>query len=155
MVAGHCTIRRLMENDKAPYHLLLLADPSRQAVDEYLQRGICYLASYKNEIIGVYILLRTRPFTMEVVNLAVKEEFQGKGIGKKLLLDALYKARDHEVKTLELGTGNSSLRQLGLYQKCGFRIVGVDKDFFVKHYNDVIIENGIRCIDMIRLRINL
>jgi ribosomal protein S18 acetylase RimI-like enzyme len=155
MVAGHCTIRRLMENDKAPYHLLLLADPSRQAVDEYLQRGICYLASYKNEIIGVYILLRTRPFTMEVVNLAVKEEFQGKGIGKKLLLDALCKARDYEVKTLELGTGNSSLRQLGLYQKCGFRIVGVDKDFFVKHYNDVIIENGIRCIDMIRLRINL
>lgn len=155
MVAEHCTIRRLMEKDKAPYHLLLLADPSRQAVDEYLQRGICYLGFYENEIIGVYILLRTRPFTMEVVNLAVKEEFQGKGIGKKLLLDALYKARDYEVKTLELGTGNSSLRQLGLYQKCGFRIVGVDKDFFVKHYNDVIIENGIRCIDMIRLRINL
>ncbi len=99
--------------------------------------------------------MRKRPFTVELVHFAIKEEFQGKGLGKKLLLDALQKARDFEIKTLEVGTGNSSLKQLGLYQKCGFRIVGVDKDFFIRHYHDVIIEDGIRCIDMVRLSVDL
>lgn len=54
-------------------------------------------------------------------------------------------------KTIEIGTGNSSIGQLVLYQKCGFRITGVDIDFFVRHYQEEIFENGIQCRDMIRL----
>lgn len=64
-------------------------------------------------------------------------------------------ARGQGAKTLEIGTGNSSLNQLGLYQKCGFRIIGVDKDFFTRHYEDEIVENGIICRDMIRLSMDL
>lgn len=42
-----------------------------------------------------------------------------------------------------------------LYQKCGFRIVGIDRDFFTDHYPEPIYENGIWCRDMIRLSIHL
>ncbi|MNW16937.1 putative N-acetyltransferase YvbK [compost metagenome] len=45
--------------------------------------------------------------------------------------------------------------QLYLYQKCGFRIVGVDVDFFVRHYEEAIEENGIPCRDMIRLAMDI
>ena len=36
-------------------------------------------------------------------------------------------------------------------QKCGFRITGIDIDFFIRCYQEEIFENGIQCRDMIRL----
>jgi len=148
-------IRKLKEDEDIPYELLLLADPSIEIVDEYIHRGECFAAHYANEIVGAYVLIKTRPLTFELVNIAVDEKYQGKGIGKKLILDAVKRAREGKAKVLEVGTGNSSLGQLALYQKCGFRISGIDRDFFTKHYSEKIIENGIKCLDMIRLSMEL
>ncbi len=131
--------------------LLLLADPSRQIVENYLKRGNCFVALEEEQIIGVYVLLRTRPETIELVNLAVAENHQGKGIGKQLVLHAIAEASRLDCKTIEVGTGNASIDQLALYQKCGFRITGIDKDFFLRHYPEKIFENGIQVVDMIRL----
>ncbi|WP_144510723.1 GNAT family N-acetyltransferase [Bacillus sp. FJAT-22090] len=135
-----------------PMELLLLADPSEKLIKQYLKRGQCYIAETNGETIGVYVLLPTRPDTVELVNIAIAEHHQGRGMGKTLVLDAIQKARKKEFKIIEVGTGNSSISQLGLYQKCGFRIYGVDKDFFTIHYEEEIIENGIACVDMIRLK---
>ncbi|WP_032121806.1 GNAT family N-acetyltransferase [Clostridium amazonitimonense] len=148
-------IREMNKGEEIPYELLLLADPSREIIKDYINRGICYLGFIENSLVGVYILLRTRPFTLELVNVAVDERHQGKGIGKTLVLDAISKAREKGAKTLEIGTGNSSIMQLALYQKCGLRITGIDKDFFKRHYKEKILENGIECIDMIRLSMDL
>ncbi|WP_270172139.1 GNAT family N-acetyltransferase [Paenibacillus sp. SYP-B4298] len=144
-------IRKLNGEETCPMHLLLLADPSQELVQDYLTRGECYVSEMDNEIVGVYVLLPTRPETVELVNVAVTESMHGKGIGKKLVLHAIEAARSKGYKTIEIGTGNSSVGQLALYQKCGFRIVGVDVDFFLRHYSEEIHENGIQCRDMIRL----
>lgn len=124
-------------------------------VQEYIQRGECFIAEKENQIIGVYILLRTRPATVELVNIAVDEKEQGLGIGKWLVMDAIKKARSSGYEIIEVGTGNSSIGQLALYQKCGFRITGIDRDYFVKHYPEPIFENGIQCRDMVRLALDL
>ena len=62
--------------------LLLLADPSQTIVEEYVQRGECFVAEMVGQIIGAYVLLPTRPETVELVNIAVIESQQGKGFGK-------------------------------------------------------------------------
>ncbi|GAA0292093.1 ribosomal protein S18 acetylase RimI-like enzyme [Gracilibacillus halotolerans] len=144
-------IRKLKNQEKPPTELLLLADPSLKLVNEYVQRGENFVAEVSGEIVGVYVLLPTRPNTIEIVNIAVSEHEQGKGIGKQLILDAINQSKKMGYKTIDIGTGNSSVGQLALYQKCGFRISGIDHDFFVRHYEDTIIENGIWCRDMIRL----
>ena len=144
-------IRELDVNEEPPIDLLLLADPSRKLIEEYLKRGVCYVAENNKELIGVYVLLPTRPESVELVNIAVSESEQGRGIGKQLLMDAIQKSKIRGYKTIEVGTGNSSIGQLALYQKCGFRITSVDSDFFIRHYEDKIFENGIWCRDMIRL----
>lgn len=149
------TIEQLDSGTLAPYDLLLLADPSQEIVDDYLDRGHTYVAKIADEIVGVYVLIHTRPQTIEIVNIAVHESYQGRGIGKQLVLDAIVKAKRLKAKTIEIGTGNSSLQQLALYQKCGFRITGIDLDFFIKHYDEEIYENGIQCRDMIRLSLDL
>ncbi|WP_052256527.1 GNAT family N-acetyltransferase [Salinicoccus sp. YB14-2] len=144
-------IRSLDQNEDHPMELLLLADPSKEIVEDYVDRGECFVAEDGKQIIGVYVLLPTRPETVELVNVAVSEKFHGKGIGKKLVEDAVEEAKRKGYKTIEVGTGNSSIGQLVLYQKCGFRISGIDIDFFVRHYSKEIFENGIQCRDMIRL----
>lgn len=144
-------IRMLNKDEELPMALLLQADPSRKLIEEYIHRGTCFIAEVEHQPIGIYVLLPTRPETMELVNIAVVEDQQGKGIGKKLVLDAIKTAQNMGYKTIEVGTGNSSLGQLALYQKCGFRINSVDVNFFIKHYAEEIFENGIQCRDMIRL----
>ncbi|WP_206922938.1 GNAT family N-acetyltransferase [Alicyclobacillus suci] len=148
-------IRCLLSEEQFPMSLLMLADPSEKSVESYIHRGYCFVAESNSEIIGVYVLIDTRPQTVELVNVAVAEEEQGNGIGKRLVLHAIERANSMGYKTIELGTGNSSVGQLALYQKCGFRIVGVDRDFFTLHYDEPIYENGIQCRDMVRLALNL
>lgn len=144
-------IRKLNIDEEPPMDLLLLADPSRKIVEEYLQRGQCFVAESNGQIVGSYVLLKTRPETVELVNISVEVTLHGRGLGKQLVMNAIEVAKSKGYKTIELGTGNSSVEQLALYQKCGFRITGVDLDFFTRHYSEVIFENGIQCRDMIRL----
>ena len=144
-------IRLLSDKEKPPMDLLVLADPSPKMVEKYLKRGESYIAESENQLIGIYVLLPTRPETVEIVNVAVAEKYQSRGIGKLLVKDAIEKAKTKGFKTIEVGTGNSSIGQLALYQKCGFRITGVDKDFFIRNYEEEIYENGIQCQDMLRL----
>jgi len=134
-------IKKLSIEDEIPYDLLYLADPSMEIINEYVVRGDCYIACIDNNIIGAYVLIKTRPLTLELVNIAVEESYQGTGIGKQLIYSAIDLARESNAKVLEVGTGNSSISQLAFYQKCGFRIVGIDKDFFKKHYEEKVIEN--------------
>ncbi|WP_141431027.1 GNAT family N-acetyltransferase [Bacillus sp. 03113] len=148
-------IRKLGTSEKAPFHLLLLADPSKKHVEAYLKRSQSYVADMNNTIVGIYVLLPTRPETVEIINVAVAEKQQGNGIGKSLVKHAIKTAKLKGYKKIEIGTGNSSISQLALYQKCGFRITGVDKDYFTRHYTNAIIENGIHCRDMIRLALDL
>ncbi|MEK5442369.1 GNAT family N-acetyltransferase [Fredinandcohnia sp. FSL W7-1320] len=143
-------IRKLHINEDPPMDLLLLADPSRILVEEYIKRGECYVAESDGQIIGVYVLLPTRPETVELVNIAVIKTRHGKGLGKQLVIDAINVAKSKGYRTIEVGTGNSSIGQIALYQKCGFRMNGVDIDFFIRHYSEEIFENGIQCRDMVR-----
>ncbi|TRZ38566.1 GNAT family N-acetyltransferase [Niallia circulans] len=142
-------IRKLL-GETAPIKLLLSADPSHEHINDYLRRGNCYVAEDDSKLQGVYVLLPTKPGTVELVNIAVEDTLQNRGIGKLLVKDATRRARLEGFKKIEVGTGNSSVDQLAFYQKCGFRIVGVEFDFFAD-YEDEIIENGIKCRDMIRL----
>lgn len=148
-------IKPFTKEQDIPYDLLLLADPSKVVVDEYIRRGYCFLAYWKDELVGEFVLIHTHPQTIEIVNIAVKEDFQGMGIGKALLERAIEESRSLKAKTVEIGTANSSFRQLKLYQMAGFRIFGVDTDFFLRHYDELIYEEGIQVKDMIRLRLEL
>ena len=138
-----------------PVDLLLLSDPSEEVIAEYINSSIHFIARFGDKIVGVLLLLRTRPRTMEIMNISVYEEYQNKGIGKKLIKAAIEYAKANRIKKLEIGTGNPGVMQMMLYQKCGFRIVGVELDYFRKNHEERIIENGIECRDMIRMEMEL
>jgi N-acetylglutamate synthase-like GNAT family acetyltransferase len=144
-------IRRLHREESPPFSLLLLADPSKEKVNEHLEKGICFVAEEDKEIIGVYILEEKNKTSIELVNIAVKEHLHGKGIGKKLIQHVLQSTKEQGYEIIEVGTGNSSINQLAFYQKCGFRMTGIERNFFLENYKEPLFENGIRCQDMVRL----
>ncbi|WP_125154293.1 GNAT family N-acetyltransferase [Clostridium rectalis] len=148
-------IKRLSSKNNVPYELLLLADPSIDSIKDYISRGILHAAYVNNSIVGICVLIKTRPLTFEIANIAIDELYQGKGIGKNLLFAVVDTAIKEGAKILEVGTGNSSIDQLGFYQRCGFRFSSIERDFFKTHYKNKIIENGIECVDMIRLNMYL
>lgn len=147
-------IRLTNEITSEHYGLLLDADPSKELVDDYLQRGTL-LEAIKEKLVGVLVLLPTRPDTLEIVNLAVAVEYRGQGIAQQLIAHALEMARKKGIKTVEVGTGSTGVEQLYLYQKCGFRMTHIDRDFFVRHYSESIVENGLVLRDMVRLSLDI
>ncbi|MFR7707794.1 MAG: hypothetical protein ACLUZZ_01190 [Alistipes inops] len=71
---------RRVSGSELPQRLLLAADESREAVADYVDRGWCYGAFLAGRMVGEYVLLHTRPFTAEVVNIAVEPAVQRQGI---------------------------------------------------------------------------
>ncbi|MER2171872.1 MAG: GNAT family N-acetyltransferase, partial [Psychrobacillus psychrodurans] len=49
-------IKRLENHEKVPMELLLLADPSKSIVEDYVAKGDCFIAESEEQIIGVYVL---------------------------------------------------------------------------------------------------
>ncbi len=145
------SIKQLEADDEIPYALLLDADPSKEMVEKYLKGSEIYVAKISNEIIGVYVLYPISSKIGEIKNIAVKEEHQGKGIGKLLLEHAFKQAKVKGYKELIIGTGNSSVGQLYLYQKTGFQIANIKWNFFIDNYPNPLYENGIRVQHMIVL----
>jgi ribosomal protein S18 acetylase RimI-like enzyme len=129
----------------------MIADPSKELIDHYLENGTLYTAEANEEVIAAYVLNQTSPDVVEIKNIAVIPALQGRGIGRRAIKDAVLRAHSMGAVTLSVSTGNSSLSQLAFYQKCGFRIIGVERDFFIRHYPETILENGIVCRDRILL----
>ena len=86
-------IRKLLKHETPPFELLLLADPSRELVEQYIASGECRVAEEEGEIVGVYVLVKLGVTTMEIINIAVDERIHGRGIGKKLMRDAIQTAK--------------------------------------------------------------
>lgn len=152
---GDLSIKEITDKNMIPWKLLLDADPSKKVVEEYLIDGKLYGAYLKEKLIGEFVLVKLSNTVWELKNIAVDKEYRGKGFGKKMIIDAIEKAKDFAAKSIEVGTGNSSLGNIAIYKKCGFKITGIEKDFFVKNYQEEIIENGIRCTDMLRMTMKI
>lgn len=149
----------------APMRLLLDADPSPERVAAYLHDSWCYAAYLgeeiageeivaeeivAKEIVGVCVVKRTSEKTAELFNIAVETEHRAKGIGTRLLRFALDDLKKRSLTTVELGTGTFGY-QLTFYQRLGFRVDSVIKNFFIDNYPEPVMENGLRHKDMLRL----
>lgn len=136
-------IHKVTQLTNQHYELFLLADPSKTVIDRYLPYSLIFGYYHSEQLLGIVALLPTQSQTIEIINLAVAETVQGQGIGEKLIRYALQYAKKHDYTTIEIGTGSTSFGPLYLYQKCGFRITAVEPDYFVTHYSEPIIENGL------------
>ncbi|MGV2927646.1 GNAT family N-acetyltransferase [Macrococcus capreoli] len=148
-------LKQINEINETIQSLLLIADPSVEMINQYIKTGLVYKLEIENKTIGVVVLKEVCESTREIMNTAVSEAYQGKGYGKMMRKEAEKIAKHSGYNNLIIATANSSLNQLALYQKCGFRIIEIKKDFFINEYKEVIMENGIRAMDKVILSKNI
>ena len=84
---------------------------------------------------------------LEIKNIAVDPENQGKGYGKALI-DFLASKYADEYSVLQVGTGDSPLT-IPFYEKCGFVRSHKIPNFFTDNYDHPIYEGGVQLIDMV------
>jgi len=139
-----------IDPENAPMHLLLEADPSEANVSKYLKQSLCYVADNNTEIVGVCVLNALDGNNIELFNISVSPEMQGQGVGKDLLQFVIESVQQHGINRIELGTGTFGY-QLAFYQRLGFRVDSIIKNFFIDNYDEPIYELGIQHKDMLRL----
>ena len=90
----------------------------------------------------------------EIMELAVAPERHGQGIGRQIVAWLIDEARRRGKRAVLVGTANSSIGNMAFYQKTGFRMDHVRKDYFW-YYREPIYENGIQIRDMLVFRYDL
>jgi ribosomal protein S18 acetylase RimI-like enzyme len=142
------------ENRKEYLPLLLMADESEKAVNQYLNESDLYALNSYDGLAGVMVFTTVDVSTIELKNIALMSEYRGWGLGKKIIMEALSLYKKKGVKKVIVGTANSSLDTIAFYQKVGFRMKEIRKDFF-SDYPEPIFENGIRALDMVMFEMEL
>lgn len=136
----------------APIDLLLLADPSEEKIRSYLPASNCFVASRNGSVVAAAVVQPREAGAHELMSIAVYPDHQQSGIGTALLKWIVdYFGRAGATK-LEVGTGTFGY-QLAFYQRQGFRVTGIDRDFYLNNYDEPVFERGIRLVDMLRLTI--
>ena len=144
---------RKIETDKKEYlSLLLLADEQEDMIDRYLERGDMYVLD-DGGVRAECVVTDEGNGILELKNLAVRPDSQGKGYGRKMIRFVADTYRNRFC-ILHVGTGDSPAT-LPFYEKCGFRRSHVVRNFFTEHYDHPIYEGGKRLVDMVYLKMEL
>ncbi|MDJ1484696.1 GNAT family N-acetyltransferase [Cytophagaceae bacterium YF14B1] len=87
--------------------------------------GQILFALQGNTVVGTVALVKVDDTTMELAKMAVDENVRGLGIGKKLCLAAIEKARESGTKHLFLESNRKLAPALALYTTVGFQEVAM------------------------------
>ncbi|WRP08742.1 GNAT family N-acetyltransferase [Rossellomorea aquimaris] len=102
-----------------------------------------YSIVFNDEIVGVVLFTYHSEYVIEIKNIALDRAYRGMGLGKSVLKEACDIFRSIGLHKVIVGTANSITDNLVFYQKAGFRMSEIKKDFF-RQYPDSIFEDGIR-----------
>ena len=134
-----------------PLSLLLEADPDIKKIEKYLNKGRCFAMFKEDVIVGEYVLKDLKNQTAEIMNIAVAESYRRKGLGRKLILDAVQRATNEGFTHLFIATGKDTFQQK-FYESCGFTVIEIQKDYFLTAYKEPVFDNGKQLTDQVRLK---
>lgn len=103
---------------------------TRRIFLDCLRVGYSCLVGEVNGTIAGYVIMSSAADEAHVLNLCVAPEFQGQGLGKRLLLEAMDTAQGSGVQTLFLEVRPSNQRAKKLYDQLGFNEIGIRKDYY-------------------------
>jgi ribosomal protein S18 acetylase RimI-like enzyme len=129
-----------------------LADDSATELASYYQTGDLYaLQEPTGETWGVTLALHRGADVAELKAVAVVPDMQGVGFGQDMIARVLSALRANGTRRVIVGTASSSIGAIAFYQKTGFRLWTIERDFFNEDrgYPAGLTENGILIRDMV------
>ena len=111
--------------------LFAMADDSPAQVERYRDLGRVLVARDGPAVIGhLQLIPGGRAGEAEVTSLAVAQDRQGTGIGRRLMQRAVAVCRSENCSVLLVATAAADTQVLRFYQRLGFRFVRVERDVF-------------------------
>ncbi len=113
-----------------------------------------YASWLNGRLVGAAVVRWEEDESSEILYIAVAADLRGSGYGKQImhvLQEELCKRGGH---ALLVGTANAALENIAFYQKCGFRMFAIRRDYFA-YIQPPIAEHGILLRDMLVLRYDL
>lgn len=98
-----------------------------------------YVVACENDIIYGYCGMWGIVGEGQINNVAVKKEFQGKGIGFSLVQFLLEEGYKQGLEAFTLEVRESNLSAIHVYKKVGFENVGIRKNFYDKPKENAVI----------------
>lgn len=137
--------------------LLLLADEP-DPLHRALQDGDLYgLVGPDGAPHAAILVVEQSPAVAELRAVAVAEAVQGQGVGTLMVNATVFVLGQRGIRKVVVGTASSGVRQIAFYQRCGFRLTHVERDFFTpeKGYPAGLSENGLPIRDMVWLDLDV
>ena len=141
-------IRKMVECDLAEVsELTLLANP-HAVKDEYKryledllknQPDLSFVAVVGNRVVG-YVQAEVRGAMAVIQDIAVNKEFQGRGVGEKLMEKELQVLKGKNVKLVFAEVHYKCASAIPFYYKFGFRIAGFQQDYFGAGHDAIILK---------------
>ena len=111
----------------------ILSDPNSKIVKV---GGAVLFACLGDEVVGTCALIRHKIGIYELAKMAVTKKYQGRGIGRKLLLAVIDKAKKFGASELYLRTNHKLEAANHLYNEIGFRKI-TDDPLASKKYKEL------------------
>jgi GNAT superfamily N-acetyltransferase len=134
--------------------LFELAEDSTSELDRYLPLGRVLVARRNGRLLGHLQLVPTNDREeIELKNMAVRPQYQGTGIGRALVNEAVKACRAEGWSRLVVATAAADIGNLRFYQRVGFRFTAVERDAFTAAtgYPDPIVIDGLPLRDRVWL----
>lgn len=91
-----------------------------------------FILFQKNKIIGFLNIFEIYD-KIEIVNINIKDEYQGKGYSKLLMDKLITYSKNHNIKNITLEVNSNNSIAINLYKKYEFKEVAIRK----KYYNEI------------------
>ena len=143
---------RLDSRSGVPTYLQLVEQVRRGLLLGYLHDGELYgFVAADGAPRAAILVIDEGPGVAELRAVAVAEREQGQGIGTQLVAAVLAALAARGVQRVTVGTASSGVRQLAFYQRCGFRLSHVERDYFSaeRGYPPGLTEHGLPVRDMV------
>lgn len=106
-----------------PKDKLVLENP----IDEIINKGgKIYYAKLNDKIIGTVSLIKIDNATFELSKMAVTENIQGLGIGRKLIDHCISEAKKYDIQNIILYSNRKLKPAIHLYESYGFYEIPVE-----------------------------
>ena len=132
--------------------LFQIAEDSAENLDGYINDGEVLVAVLDGRAVGVLQITETGAIDeLEINILAVDDERQRRGIGSALVGACFAEARQRGYARVLVSTGAVDVGNLRFYQRCGFRMLRIERDAFTPEtgYPDPIMVDGVRLWDRV------
>ncbi len=158
MDEARLALRNVPPGGRRPYiELLREAEDSTSEIESYFDRGDLYLYTVLHTggetVIGHVLVTPLGPDEQELKNLAIVEGRRRLGFGRSMIGAVIAELRTRGVRRVEVATSGADTGNLEFYQRCGFRLLRIERDYFspARGYPEGFSLFGLPAVDLVVL----